>query len=300
MIDFNEIAIYDKPLFDGFLDTYKPVVSEMTFTNLYAWRRAYRFRYTIAGGLLCVISVPEHGAPFAMMPVGRIDKESFEEAFAILKQYFRQQGWKLIFKKIAHDEVPFFNAHIASEKAVVYDRDNSDYIYKTSDLINLKGKKYDGKRNHIRKFERQHEYEYVPLESIYIDECAEIMEQWCKDKDCKCINGENCERDANLQILNNFNTLDCKGALVKVDGAFEAFTIGEMLNDNTAVIHIEKAKGSIDGLYTFINQQFAQNAWGSAEYINREQDLGIEGLRRAKLSYQPVNLIDKYIIYPDK
>lgn len=298
MIDFNEIAIQDKPLFDGFLGTYKPVISELTFTNLFAWRRAYGFRYTIAGGLLCVIAVPEHGDPFAMMPVGKVDKESFEEAFSMLKQYFSQHGWRFIFKKIAYGEVPLFKDHISSDKCVIYDRDNSDYLYKTSDLVSLKGKKYDGKRNHIKKFQKQYEYEYVPLENVYIDECAEIMEQWCKDKDCSCQNGENCERDANLQILNNFSALGCKGALIKVNGVFEAFTIGEMLNDNTAVIHIEKAKGSIDGLYTFINQQFAQNAFSSAEYINREQDLGIEGLRRAKLSYQPVNMIDKYIIYP--
>jgi hypothetical protein len=299
LIDFNEIAIHDKPLFDGFLDIYKPVVSELTFTNLFAWRRTYGFRYTIAGGLLCIIAVPENGDPFAMMPVGKVDKKSFEEAYSALKQYFGQQGWRLIFKKIAYGEVPFFKDHISSEKCIVYDRDNSDYLYRTSDLISLKGKKYDGKRNHIKKFERQNEYEYLTLESKYIDKCVDIMDQWCKNRDCSCKDGENCERDANLQILNNFDTLGCTGAIVKVNGAFEAFTIGEMLNDNTAVIHIEKAKGSIDGLYTFINQQFAKNAFSSAEYINREQDLGIEGLRRAKLSYHPVNMIDKYIIYPD-
>jgi len=84
-----------------------------------------------------------------------------------------------------------------------------------------------------------------------------------------------------------------------VDGLFEAFTAGEMLNDDTAVIHIEKAKSSVDGLYPIINQQFAGKEWGASTFINREQDLGQEGMRRAKLSYQPVRLIDKYTVYPD-
>jgi hypothetical protein len=125
------------------------------------------------------------------------------------------------------------------------------------------------------------------------------MQEWCEEKDCDCQEGEYCEREANLELLKNFKTLGCKGALIKVDGAFEAFTVGEMLNKDTAVIHIEKAKDSIDGLYTLINQQFAQREWSQTTYINREQDLGLEGMRRSKLSYHPVRLIEKYTVYAD-
>lgn len=233
-----------------------------------------------------------------MMPLGDVNEENFSAAYSGLKKYFDKMGWRLVFRKITAGEIEFFRERIASEASIVYDRDNSDYLYKTGDLISLQGKKYDGKRNHINKFRKLYTYEYVPLESTFLDECARIMEQWCADKDCECVNGEYCERKANLELLENFGALDYKGALIKVDGAYEAFTAGEMLNENTAVIHVEKARSSIKGLYTLINQQFAEKEWSGTTYINREQDLGLGGMRKAKLSYHPVRLIDKYTVYP--
>ena len=122
------------------------------------------------------------------------------------------------------------------------------------------------------------------------------MEEWCKSRDCDCKDGEYCERFANMELLENIEYLGCKGALLKVDGRFEAFTVGEMMNNETAVIHIEKAGTAIDGLYTVINQQFCARQWSNAIYVNREQDLGLEGLRKAKLSYNPVRILDKYMM----
>ena len=214
-----------------------------------------------------------------------------------MKKYFIDNGRKPIFKRISQDELKYFSGVGVPENSFVYDRDNSDYLYNTSDLIGLRGKKYDGKRNHINKFNRRYTYEYIPLECSLLDECSRIMEEWCGEKGCDCQDGDYCERFANMELLRNYKTLGCKGALIKTDGKFEAFTVGEMLNEDTAVIHIEKAKSSIDGLYTLINQQFTLREWSGTTYINREQDLGEEGIRKAKLSYHPVRLIDKYIVY---
>lgn len=299
-MEFAEIAIHSKNVFDRYLKLHNPKISELTFTNLFAWRNSYNFRYTIIAGLLCIISVSRIDEPFALMPVGEVNKENFAEAFSALKDYFKAKGWRFIFKKILKEELNYFRGSVSSEKRIVYDRENSDYLYKTADLINLKGKKFDGKRNHLNKFKKQHSYEYVIMDQTLVGECLKIMEDWCKGRDCSCQYGEYCEKYANTQILSNFNTLGCKGALIKVDGVFEAFTAGEMLNDDTAVIHIEKANGSINGLYPLINQQFAATEWSGTAYINREQDLGIEGMRKAKMSYHPEMLVDKYTVYPDK
>jgi hypothetical protein len=296
---FEEITLDSKEVFDHYIRQHQVQTSELTFTNFFAWRYFYRFRYAIIAGLLCVISVPCRGEHFAMMPIGNVDKENFAEAFSRVRQYFVEKGWQPVFKKIPEQNLELFRDKVTSEKSIVFDRDNSDYLYNTSDLIELRGKKYDGKRNHINRFKRQHTFEYVPLECSLISECSRIMQEWCEEKDCDCQEGEYCEREANLELLKNFKTLGCKGALIKVDGAFEAFTVGEMLNKDTAVIHIEKAKDSIDGLYTLINQQFAQREWSQTTYINREQDLGLEGMRRSKLSYHPVRLIEKYTVYAD-
>lgn len=296
---FSEITLESKAEFDHYIGQHGVLTSEMTFTNFFAWRYFYRFRYAVIAGLLCVVSVPCRGDHFAMMPIGDVNEENFAEAFSKLRQYFIEQGWQPVFKKIPGHMLDFFKDKVSSEEAIVFDRDNSDYLYNTFDLIELRGKRYDGKRNHINRFKKRHTYEYVPLECSFISECSRIMEEWCEEKDCDCQEGEYCEREANLELLRNFKTLGCKGALIKVDGAFEAFTVGEMLNEDTAVIHIEKAKNSIDGLYTLINQQFAQREWGGTRYINREQDLGLEGMRRSKLSYQPIQLVEKYTVYAD-
>ena len=297
-MEFSEITLNSKHLFDQYMKKHKPRISELTFTNFFAWRYYYRFRYAVVSDLLCVIAAPAKKQPFAMMPIGDVNERNFEEAYNAIRSYFAEKGWKLCFGRVTRDELAYFRDKVADESSIVYDRDNSDYLYNTRDLAELKGKKYDGKRNHINRFMREHTFEYVPLECGLLDECARIMEEWCRDKDCSCQDGDYCERNANLEILRHFKTLGCKGALIKVDGEFAAFTVGEMLNEDTAVIHIEKARSSINGLYTVINQQFVQREWSSTAYINREQDLGLEGMRKAKLSYHPVTLVEKFNVYP--
>jgi hypothetical protein len=296
MLDFSEITLNDKAYFDRYLNLYNPEISELTFTNLYMWRGLYKFRYTEAGGLLCIISVPEKGDPFAFMPIGRVEKDAFDEAFNRLKKYFAANNWQLVFKRVPEKELNNFTHCTEPAAEFVLDVDNSDYIYLTADLVELKGKKFDGKRNHINRFKRQYQYEYVVMDESHIDEALRITHEWCAERDCNLHKGLYCEKLANMELLQNFGFLKCSGALIKINGRFEAYTAGEMLNTNTAVIHIEKAGSKIDGLYTFINQQFCQNRWNNTDYINREQDLGIEGLRKAKRSYNPFKMSNKYTV----
>lgn len=297
-MDFSEITLRDKPLFDEYLARHSTQISELTFTNIFAWRNYYKFRYTIIGSHLCIVAAPMKSEPFAMIPAGPADAEGISEAISRIRDYFRSKGWRPAFRKIATGELKYFKGFTGSKADIVYDRDNSDYLYLSLDLISLKGKKYDGKRNHINRFKRNHTFQYVPLDCSLLDDCSRIMTEWCREKNCNCQEGDYCERYANMELLYNFRTLGCKGALLKVDGtAYEAFTVGEMLNRDTAVIHIEKANTHIDGLYTLINQQFCEHEWQNATYVNREQDLGLEGMRKAKLSYNPVKMINKYTVY---
>jgi uncharacterized protein len=295
MIEFKKINLEDKALFDRYLYQYQPQISEMTFTNLFMWRYFYKFRYAEINGYLCLISVPEEGTPYAFMPIGEINAENFTKTILQLKDYFVKNEWKLLFKKVAESELSNFKAFTTDDE-LVFDRDNSDYIHLTEDLSNLAGKKFDGKRNHINKFKKLYDHEYVTLGEEHMDECHRIMDEWCAERDCKDHKGLYCEKLANLELLNNYVKLGCTGALIKVDGKFCAFTVGEMLNSNTAVIHIEKASSQVNGLYTFINQQFCKREWQSSMFINREQDLGKEGLRKAKLSYNPYKMINKYTV----
>lgn len=326
----KEITLEDKQIFDSFLKPYPPQVSELTFTNLFMWRKRYNFRYHVVDGYLYILSLNKNHM-FFLPPAGEIlnkcitcdsqeiqghtnegtnacnnenrNEEQLLERFAqSLKQICQislEQGVPLVFERVPKDMLSWFKkASVRLGKGIIiqYDRDNSDYVYLAQDLINLKGKKYDGKRNHINKFKKTYAYEYVKLMPEHVPYAIEITEQWCRQKNCDCENDIHCEKNANIELLNNIEHLDVKAALIKVDGQFQAYTAGEMLNADTAVIHIEKADFSINGLYAFINNQFCINEWQHATYINREQDLGEEGLRKAKLSYNPYKMIDKYTV----
>lgn len=294
MLDFTEISIQDKKLFDRYFGLYNPESSELNFSNIFMWRTMYKTRYTIINDLLCIISVSENKEPFALMPVGNVGNEEFYEAIVRLKQYFYGKGWKLNFKDVTEQGLEAFKKAMLSDLIILEDRDNADYVYATEDLIHLQGKKYDGKRNHINKFKSHNEFEYYPIKAEQMNECFTIMEKWCAEKACNGHDTLFCEKVANTELLNHYSILGLKGAIIKVNGVYEAFTVGEMLNKETALIHIEKASSKIDGLYPFINQQFCTNEWSNTLYVNREQDVGVEGLRRAKLSYHPVKLINKY------
>ncbi|HEX9062119.1 MAG TPA: phosphatidylglycerol lysyltransferase domain-containing protein [Clostridia bacterium] len=294
MIEFKDLSLDDRELFNESLKAFGPQASELTFTNLFMWRKSYNIRYALLNGYLLIISVPVNKEPFSFIPIGPYLKDTFNETVAGLKEYFAEKGWKMQFKRVEEDRIHCFNG-ISKEEAAL-DQDNGDYVYLSSDLTVLSGKKYDGKRNHIKNFKRSYEYEYVKLDKSNTDECIRIVEDWCRQRSCSEHEDFFCERLANIELLNNYETLGCKGGLIKVNGRFEAFTVGEMLNEDTAVIHIEKANTSINGLYTFVNQQFCENEWSGVNFINREQDLGVEGIRKAKLSYKPVKMINKYTV----
>jgi len=175
-------------------------------------------------------------------------------------------------------------------------REHFDYVYKSEDLIQLAGRKYHSKRNHIYQLERKFDFTYTPLNRDLIDSCLALAENWCE--------WHRCEEDMNLldeweavrQAINNFEDLKIEGGVIQIDNKVEAFALGELLNEQTGVVHIEKANPEIPGLYAVINQQFCEKQWRMVPYVNREQDLGEPGLRKAKESYYPDHLEEKFTI----
>lgn len=174
-------------------------------------------------------------------------------------------------------------------------RDYADYLYLRTDLTTLAGKKFQAKRNHVNKFRRTYDYTYLPLTSDRIQECLELEAEWCKAKDCDKFEGTGNERRALIYALHNFDALGLTGGILHVDGNIVAFTFGMPINQDTFGVHVEKADTNIDGAYAMINYEFANHIPEQYTYINREEDLGIEGLRKAKLSYQPAIILEKYI-----
>lgn len=306
-MQWKEIEISDMELFDKVFKNINSRASEMVFSNMFMWRRSYNTRFTIENNMLLMVSDSKRFQPFAFcpLPVGEFRSEDFISAVNILKEYFDSQGWKLVFGRVEEDMVNLFRKYLNAKLSIKRVEAISDYIYSTESLITLAGKKLSPKRNHINKFMREYGgFEYVELTKEYADECKRIFDEWCKKNEaseaCAC-NDESpeCERWACNELLDNWDRFPAlKGALIKVNGSYEAFTIGEMLNDDTAVIHIEKGNTDIHGIYAVINREFVSRTFSHTKYINREEDMGKSGLRKAKMSYMPVTRVYKYTICP--
>lgn len=170
-------------------------------------------------------------------------------------------------------------------------RGDWDYIYASEDLANLPGKKYHGKRNHISKFERLYSYTYEDITPENREDCRAAAERWCKNNGCAGDYSE--ELGAISYALDHFEALGLKGGMIKVDGDVAGFTIGEEINDQVFDLHFEKAFPEYNGAYAMINREFARRNLLCYKYINREEDLNLEGLRKAKLSYHPAILLEK-------
>lgn len=296
---FAPVELSDKQKFNALFQAVNPQISDLTFSNLFMWRHMINFRVAWIGGFACILAIPRHYPPYVYAPVGDAegDPAGFARAVSETRELFETNGWRLRFRCVPKETVPLLTRLFGSCECEE-DRDFYDYVYLASDLIGLGGKKFDGKRNHIKQFTRRYDSGYEKLTTAHIDDCLRIMYDRCVVNDCDCLRGMEyaCDRKPSSELLQNFGDLDCTGALIKVDGRYEAFTVGEALNRDTAVIYIEKANTALSGIYTYINQQFCEREWSAMTYINREEDEGVPGLRKAKLSYHPYRLIDKYTI----
>ena len=292
MITLKDITIEDKALFDKYLSLRKHELSDLNFTNLFIWREAYQVKYAMVDDFLCIFGKYKNNPQFALLPLGEGDiRPIIEKVMA----YFKQQGYKFAMTAISEEMKNEIEQVMPGRLSFKADRNLFDYVYLASDLIELKGKKFHAKRNHINKFKAQNKYQYYALTTEYVDQCVAAALKWCEKRNCKESEGLEMEKLAILETLNNFEKLKYKGGFIKADDRVVAFTLGEKINNDMAVIHIEKGGPDIQGSYAIINQQFCEHEWKGVTYINREEDMGILGLRKAKESYRPVKMVKKYV-----
>jgi len=291
VIDLKEIHIKDKPVFDSFLSRKTRCGSEFTFTNLFIWRDAYQFRYTIINDLLCIIGNYHGMLPFFFPPIGS-GTDGLAEAVKTLKGWFESTGSSFVMKAVTNDMMQALETALPGCFTFEPDRNNHDYVYSSSDLLMLAGKKYRTKRNHLNKFMTSYSFTYEPITAQNMTECLDMEMEWAD----KRVDEEGIldEKTAIIEAFSNFKALGIKGGALRVNGRIQAFSLGELINPEMAVIHIEKANTDYEGCYAAINQQFIEHCFSGIPFINREEDMGIPGLRQAKESYHPVMMIEKY------
>ena len=292
MISFKDITLADKDTITSFTMKSDRRNCDLSFSNLCSWRFLYDTKFAVIDNFLVFKFWAGEQLAY-MMPIGSGDLK------AILRKLIEdadKEKQSFCMLGVCSNMRVDLETTLPSQFVFTEDRDYADYIYLKSDLSILKGKKFQSKRNHINRFRNTYpDYEYTPITPDRIQECLDLEAEWCKVNNCDQQEGTGNERRALIYALHNFEALGLTGGILHVNSKIVAFTFGMPINHETFGVHVEKADTNIEGAYAMINYEFANRIPEQYIYINREEDLGIEGLRKAKLSYQPVTILEKYM-----
>lgn len=292
MIPFKDITLADKDIITSFTLNSRRRNCDLSFSNLCSWRFLYNTQFAVVDDFLVFKFWADDQLAY-MMPVGNGDQKSI--LYKLIEDAGKE-GQPFCMLGVCSDMRKELETVLPDRFTFTEDRDYADYIYLRSDLSTLKGKKFQPKRNHINRFRNTYsDYEYIPITPDLIEECLKLETEWCKANDCDQHEGTGNERRALVYALHNFEAIGLTGGILRVNGQIVAFTFGMPINHETFGVHVEKADTRIDGAYAMINYEFANHIPEQYVYINREEDLGIEGLRKAKLSYQPVTILEKHM-----
>jgi hypothetical protein len=285
---FAPLDISHRGTISGALADEPPDVSELNFAEIFSWRGVRQTRISDLDGALCLF-ITRHGKRCFYPPLGARDPAT---AMRSMLLWLREQGQEGFVYGLTGRQAA--GAAATAELLAEEDPDNADYVYRTQDLIHLPGRNYDGKRNHIRNFMRSYDFVYAALDSRALPEVIDFQRRWFAGRRRTDLPGLAAEDQAMHELLRHYRELPVTGASIRIDGRIEAFTIGSPLNPDTALVIAEKANSQIRGLYQAMNQMFCENTLSRYAWVNREQDAGDAGLRRAKLSYYPHHMVAKY------
>ncbi len=285
MLEFRPVLLSDKQWVDELLSYSDFRGCEYTFGNNFCWQNIYSIEICRYKNFYLVKN--RNGFFF---PAGKGD---IAEVIAEIGHYCKENNLPFSFTTMNKISMLTLEEMFGSRAVITTSPDYYDYVYSYDDLTELKGKKYHAKRNHISRF-CDNDWSYEEINADNIDECKEMNDEWCRRNDCEN-NTDKAEEICAVKIgLKHFFELGYTGGLLRVNGKIQAFTFGERVNSDTFVVHVEKAFTDFQGTYPMINKTFLQNSVSGVKYINREEDMGEEGLRKAKQSYYPCFMEEKF------
>jgi hypothetical protein len=302
----NEITPESRPLLEEYLGSFEYRTSGLSFTSLYMWRDINKFSWKVIGDYLCIAAVDnlelEMDVPFLFPPLtrtGAYEPEGLAKAICGARRIFEEKGCAFKMMLVPFHITDFIANAFPGAVRIEADRANFDYVYNTQDLIELKGRDYHAKKNHLNYFLNNYRYEYINLTSDMAEEAMDFIRRFNERKNP----ADEHERELLLMeeraMRDVFHNLELVGYLtgaIRIDGAIEALSIGGRLGKKTVTVHVEKANTAFRGLYQAINNEFCKHVAKDVKRINREEDMGIPGLRKAKLSYKPAMLVEKYTV----
>jgi hypothetical protein len=286
MYAIRPLKLSDRSMVEAYLQRYPPEISELTFTNLFVWRASRPvFIAKVEASIVFVTHTHEDGNGKMFIlgpPLGDNSPLSVANALGVEVAGFIR--------------IPENTASTLRDANLLItpDRDNSDYVYRVRDLAELAGRRFHKKRNLIKQCLAAYTCQYEPITQALIFECVDMQDRWCEERQCGQEPGLCNEYVAIRNMFDHFEALQVVGGAIRVDRIIQAYAVGEELRPGTAVCHFEKAMPGFRGLGQLINQWFAKYALRDFEFENREQDLGVPGLRQAKESYYPDHMVEKF------
>lgn len=290
MLEFRNPVLEDKLWAGKILKSSSFYGCEYTFGNIMMWHEVYKNKIARFEDFLVTCS---HGDQIMFaFPAGEGD---LKKIISEMENYAASLGQKLKIFGVTEKSMDALEKLFPGKFTFTMHRGSCDYIYLTEKLARLKGKKFHGKRNHITAFEKAFpQWKYHEIDKSNIDLCIDMNRRWEKENLERNPRDLSNEQKAISIAFENFFDLGLVGGFITANDSVVAYTIGEEINSEIFCTHIEKAFGDVRGAYPIINREFAKNTICSYKYVNREEDLGEEGLRKAKLSYQPDILLEKY------
>jgi hypothetical protein len=302
----NEISLESRSVLEEYLRGFDYRASGLSFTSLYMWREINRFRWAIIGDYLCITAVNnlerEMGVPFMLPPLtksGGYEPEKLAETIYEAKRVFESAGYCFHMMLLPFHMMEFFMAAMPGKLRYEADRPNFDYVYNTQDLIELKGRDFHSKKNHLNYFINNYKYEYVEMSSAMAASAMDFIRKFNERKNLTDAHERELlamEERAMHDVFYNLEAVGYLSGAILIDGSIEALSIGGHLGKKTVSVHVEKANTEFRGLYQVINNEFCRHVAKGVKRINREEDMGIPGLRKAKLSYKPCMLVEKYTV----
>ena len=288
MNEFKPAELSDRQWILRLLNSCECPSYEYNFTTIFIWQQIYDLKVCEHNGFLNVCACNKS----FMFPAGNGD---IKKEIDFLSDTAHKNGNPLLMYSLTEKNKDLLEETYPGRFQFEEDRDSEDYLYTSESLRTLKGRKLSSKRNHINRFVENHpEWTYEKINDKNIEEAVRMHERWCKLTDCgknQSLHQESC---AVKRALKYFDELELSGGMIRIDNGICAFSIGDRLDDKTFLIHIEKAFADIRGAYAMINREFAIHNCDSYEFIDREEDTGDEGLRKAKLSYRPWEIRRQY------
>lgn len=302
----NQITIESKEFFKDYLNSFEYRISDFSFTSLYMWRNINRFSYQVIGDYLCIAGIShlelDQEKAFLFPPLtktGLYESAKLRESILEAKRIFEAKGRQFNLRLLPSHMIKIIEGAFPTELVLRDDRPNHDYVYLRDDLDNLRGRKFHAKRNHLNHFKGHYSYEYRKIGSDSAEEALAFIRQFNEGKDLSEyeMNLLRMEEEAMKDVLNNIEAVGYLAGAIYIGGEMQALTIGGPLGKRSVVVHVEKANIKYRGAYQAINNEFSKSLEAHIKCINREEDMDIPGLREAKMSYRPVEFVEKYIAF---